>query len=97
VLWLYPSLPYGAMQVSPPYLTRLVQEPCGEVNRVQGVLEWANIRFATVATAVTGGRPAPSWPSGEGEIGRVGMAAWRRGPRARSQYLLYALPPRSLS
>jgi transposase len=36
------------------YRTQLVQEPSREVNRVQGVLERANIKLAAVATAIMG-------------------------------------------
>jgi transposase len=44
------------------YRTRLVQERSREVNRLQGVLERANIKLAAVATDSWGCRPAPSWP-----------------------------------
>jgi transposase len=82
--WLAKLMRYGLLQASfiPPqgqrdlrdltrYRTKLVQEPSREGNRVQGVLERANIKLASVATdimgvsgrailaALTAGRAAP--------------------------------------
>jgi transposase len=65
--WLAKLMRYGLLQASfiPPqgqrdlrdltrYRTKLVQERSREVNRVQGVLERANIKLASVATDVMG-------------------------------------------
>jgi transposase len=72
--WLAKLMRYGLLQASfiPPqgqrdlrdltrYRTKLVQERSREVNRVQGVLERANIKLASVATDIMGGRAGPSW------------------------------------
>jgi transposase len=66
--WLARLMRYGLLQASfiPPqgqrdlrdltrYRTKLVQERTREVNRVQGVLERANIKLASVATDIMGG------------------------------------------
>src|SRR5262245_58765047 len=73
--WLAKLMRYGLLQASfiPPleqrdwrdltrYRTKLVQEHSREVNRVQGVLERANIKPAAVATDIMGSRLARSWP-----------------------------------
>ena len=65
--WLAKLMRYGLLQASfiPPqgqrdlrdltrYRTKLVQERSREVNRVQGVLERANIKLASVATDIMG-------------------------------------------
>src|SRR5919204_3111430 len=65
--WLAKLMRYGLLQASfiPPvaqrdlrdltrYRTKLVQERAREVNRVQGVLERANIKLASVASDVLG-------------------------------------------
>ena len=65
--WLAKLMRYGLLQASviPPqgqrdvrdltrYRTKLVQERSREVNRVQGVLERANIKLAAVATDIMG-------------------------------------------
>ena len=65
--WLAKLMRYGLLQASfiPPqgqrdlrdltrYRTKLVQERSREVNRVQGVLERANIQLASVATDIMG-------------------------------------------
>jgi transposase len=66
--WLATLMRYGLLQASflPPagqrdfrdltrYRTKLVQERVREVNRMQGVLERANIKLASVAAAIMGG------------------------------------------
>ena len=83
--WLAKLLRHGLLQASfiPPasqrdlrdltrYRTKLVQERSREVNRVQGVLERANIKLASVATRHHGG-------VGPRDLGRLGRGAG--GPR----------------
>jgi transposase len=78
--WLAKLMRYGLLQASviPPqgqrdvrdltrYRTKLVQERSREVNRVQGVLERANIKLAAVATDIMG------------VSGRAILAAWLAG------------------
>jgi transposase len=79
--WLAKLMRYGLLQASfiPPvgqrdlrdltrYRTKLVQERSHEVNRVQGVLERANIKLAAVATDNHGG-------VGPGDLGGVARGA----------------------
>jgi transposase len=58
--------------------TTVVPEHSREVQRVQGVLERANITLASVATAMRGGRPVPSWLRGS-RAGRL-RRPWRSSP-----------------
>jgi len=96
--WLAKLMRYGLLQASfiPPagqrdlrdltrYRTKLVQERGREVNRVQGVLERANIKLAAVATNIFGvsGRAILAALI-EGRADPATMAEWAKG-RLRSQ------------
>jgi transposase len=105
--WLAKLLRYGLLQASfiPPagqrdlrdltrYRTKLVQERSREVNRVQGVLERANIKLASVASDIMGvsGR-AMLEALIAGRADPATMAEWARGRMRRKIPLLeQALP-----
>ena len=70
------------------YRTTLVQERTREVNRGPGVLERANITWASVASDLMGGRGGPSWPPcSRGEPIPPPWPRWPRGAgAARSRW-----------